>query len=88
MTKLSRCHPYPSHTLVAKGSGEAWHETADTREPGPDDWDNELEPFLDDFVERAPPRKRLARTVVGASPGNQNFRHEQQKGVVQVTQAK
>ena len=71
----------------AKGSGELRAECAVARDPGPEDWDDELEPFLDDFVERAPPRKRLAKTIVGESPGNHGLRQEQQKGVVQAAQA-
>ena len=57
-----------------KGSGEPCAECAVARDPGPDDWEEELEPFLDDLVERAPPRKREARIKVGESPGNQGFR--------------
>lgn len=69
------------------GSGELRAECAVAREPGPEDWDDELDPFLDDLVEWAPPRKREARIKVGESLGNQGLRHEQQYGVMQVIQA-
>lgn len=71
----------------AKGSGKFCRDLAEAREPGPEDWEDELDPFLDDFVDRAPPRKRLASTTVGESPGNHGLRHEQQKGVVHEAQA-
>ena len=77
----------PGAGVRAKGSGECCRDRADASEPGPEDCDDELEPFFDDFVERAPPRKRLARTIVGESVGNHGLRHAQQKGVVQVAQA-
>lgn len=70
-----------------KGSGEFRAECAVARDPGPEDWDDELEPFLDDLVERAPPWKRLAKMIDGESPGNYGFRQEQQKGVVHMVQA-
>ena len=43
------------------------------KEPGPEDCDEELEPFFEDLVERAPPRNREARTIVGESLGNQGL---------------
>jgi hypothetical protein len=52
------------------GSGELRPECAVAREPGPEDCNDKLDPFLDDLVEQAPPRKQLARTIVGESPGN------------------
>lgn len=70
-----------------KGSGEFRSECAVAREPGPEDCDEEPEPFLDDLVERAPPRKRLAKTSAGESPGNHGLRQQQQNGVVHVAQA-
>jgi hypothetical protein len=77
----------PGAGAGAKGSGECCCDRADASEPGPEDCDDELEPFFDDFVERAPPRKRLAKTIVGESEGNHGLRQEQQNGVVQVAQA-
>ena len=38
--------------VVVKGSGELRSECAVAREPGPEDWDEELDPFLDNLVER------------------------------------
>lgn len=73
---------------VMNGSGEARAECAVAREPGPEDGEDEPDPSFDDLVERAPPRKRLARTMVGESPGNQGLRQEQQKGVTHVAHAK
>lgn len=58
------------------------------KEPGPEDCDEELEPFLEDLVERAPPWSREAKTIVGESLGNQGLRQAQQYGVVHVVQAK
>lgn len=72
---------------VTNGSGEARSECAVAREPGPEDRDDELDPFLDDLVEQAPPRKREARRSAGESLGNQGLRHEQQQGVVHLVQA-
>lgn len=77
----------PGAGAATKGSGECCCDRTDAREPGPDDCDDELDPFLDDFVERAPPRKRLAKTSVGESVGNHGLQQEQQKGVVQVAHA-
>ena len=76
--------------IVANGSGECRSEWAVARDPGPevDDEEDDEEPFLEDFVERAPPRNREARITLGASPGNQGLRQAQQKGVLQVAQAK
>lgn len=74
-------------SAATKGSGELRAECAVAREPGPEEWEDELDPFLEDLVERAPPRKREAIFRDGESPGNQGFWHEQQKGVVQVTHA-
>jgi hypothetical protein len=48
------------------------------REPGPEDCDEALEPFLEDLDERAPPRNREARTIMGESLGNQGLRQAQQ----------
>ena len=74
--------------VATKGSGEFRAEWAVVSEPGPDDCEEELEPFLEDLVERAPLRKREARTIVGESLGNHGLRHAQQYGVVHVAQAK
>ena len=63
---------------AVKGSGEFLAECAVVSEPGPEDCDDELEPFLEDLVEQAPPRGREAKTSIGESPGNQGLRHEQQ----------
>lgn len=73
--------------VASKGSGELRAECAVAREPGPEEWEEELDPFLEDLVERAPPRKREASASDGESLGNQGLRHEQQKGVVQVAHA-
>ena len=60
------------------------------REPGPEECDEaeEDDPFFEDFVDRAPPRNREAKTRLGESLGNQGLGQAQQKGLVQVVQAK
>ena len=73
--------------VVVKGSGELRSECAVAREPGPEDCEEELDSFLDDFVERAPPRNREASTSDGESLGNHGFLQEQQEGVTHVAHA-
>ena len=41
----------PGAGAGAKGSGECCCDRADASEPGPEDCDDELEPFFNDFVE-------------------------------------
>ena len=57
---------------IANGSGELRPEWAVAKEPGPEDCDEaeEEEPFLEDLVDRAPPRNREANTTLGESLGN------------------
>ena len=87
ISSIEDCVGFGRGTRLSKGSGELRAECAVARNPGPDDWEEELEPFFDDFVDRAPPRKWEARINVGESPGNQGLRQEQQKGEVHVVQA-
>ena len=71
ISSLDDCVGLTGIGIATKGSGEARSECAVAKEPGPeDDEEDALEPFLEDLVERAPPRRRLEKATSGESPGN------------------